>query len=213
MSLAVSRQIALRVTNNDDIFALLLQELSILQDLDDARGECRAHGNLGAVHLSLANYINATKCFQEQLDRAIEVKDPSLEGTAFGNLGIAKMNLGRHEEAIGCFEQQIACLEQQAPPGGGPGGGDLERGRAFGHMGECYDAASIHDEAAKCQEQYLALSLKAKSVKDQDKAYRELGQAYKNLGNLQQALVSQFYIRVSHSLLARDSDVVALLLL
>jgi hypothetical protein len=49
----------------------LFQELSILQDLDDARGECRAHGNLGAVHLSLSNYINAMKCYQEQLDKAV----------------------------------------------------------------------------------------------------------------------------------------------
>ena len=51
----------------------LFQELSILQDLDDARGECRAHGNLGAVHLSLSNYINAMKCYQEQLDKAVRI--------------------------------------------------------------------------------------------------------------------------------------------
>jgi tetratricopeptide (TPR) repeat protein len=82
----------------------MFQELSILQDLDDASGECRAHGNLGAVHLSLANYINAMKCYQEQLDKAKEVKDPSLEATAYGNLGIAKMNLGRHEDAIGMYQ-------------------------------------------------------------------------------------------------------------
>ena len=53
----------------------LFQELSILQDLDDARGECRAHGNLGAVHLSLSNYINAMKCYQEQLDKAVRKKN------------------------------------------------------------------------------------------------------------------------------------------
>ena len=62
-----------------------LQELSILQDLDDARGECRAHGNLGAVHLSLANYINAMKCYQEQLEKAMEVKEPFLEATGMYN--------------------------------------------------------------------------------------------------------------------------------
>ena len=63
------------------MWCLHLQELSILQDLDDARGECRAHGNLGAVHLSLANYINAMKCYQEQLEKSKEVKDPFLEAT------------------------------------------------------------------------------------------------------------------------------------
>jgi len=43
--------------------------------LNDVKGECKAHANLGAVHLSLANYINAVKCYQEQLERAM-VKKP-----------------------------------------------------------------------------------------------------------------------------------------
>ena len=37
-------------------------------------GEGRAHGNLGAVHMSLGNNTLAIRCFQEQLDRA-KVKD------------------------------------------------------------------------------------------------------------------------------------------
>ena len=48
----------------------MLQELSILQDIGDLGGECRAHGNLGAVHMSLGNNTLALRCFQEQLDRA-----------------------------------------------------------------------------------------------------------------------------------------------
>ena len=124
-----------------------------------------------------------------------EVKEPFLEASAFGNLGIAKMNLSRHEEAIGCFEQQIACLEQTDSAELNPATSalhnkDVEKGRAFGHLGNCYEALTDFEEAAKCHEQYLSHSLKSKSVKDQDKAYRELGQAYKHLGNLQQALVS-----------------------
>ena len=125
-----------------------------------------------------------------------EVKEPFLEATAFGNLGIAKMNLSRHEEAIGCFEQQIACLEQTDSTELNPATAalhnkDVEKGRAFGHLGNCYEALTDFEEAAKCHEQYLSHSLKAKSVKDQDKAYRELGQAYKHLGNLQKALVGK----------------------
>ena len=38
------------------------------------KGECKAHGHLDAVHMSLANYTNATKCYQEQLERAKELK-------------------------------------------------------------------------------------------------------------------------------------------
>jgi hypothetical protein len=71
-----------------------LQELSILQDIADMRGECKAHGNLGAVHLSLGNYINAMKCYQEQLERAQDIKDSAMEAQSQGNLGLTQDQLG-----------------------------------------------------------------------------------------------------------------------
>ena len=39
--------------------SLILQELSILQDLGDLHGECKAHGNMGAAHFSKGNYKEA----------------------------------------------------------------------------------------------------------------------------------------------------------
>lgn len=50
------------------------QELTIRQEMGDIKGECKAHGHLGAVHMSLANYTNAMKCYEEQLERAKELK-------------------------------------------------------------------------------------------------------------------------------------------
>ena len=50
------------------------QELTIRQEMADVKGECKAHGHLGAVLMSLANYTNAMKCYQEQLERAKELK-------------------------------------------------------------------------------------------------------------------------------------------
>ena len=177
--------------------------------MGDLQGECKAHGNLGAVHLSLSNYINSVKCYTEQLERAREVRDPSLEATALGNLGVAKLNLGRHEEAITCLDQQLKCLEQLS--GGANTSSqstgdttighiinntsnglismDLEKSRACGNLGSCYEGIGNYEKAAQYYEQYLALSLKTKNVKDQDRAYRDLGSAHKNLGHLQQALV------------------------
>ena len=178
------------------------------------QGECKAHGNLGAVHLSLSNYINSVKCYTEQLERAREVRDPSLEATALGNLGVAKLNLGRHEEAITCLDQQLKCLEQLS--GGANTSSqstgdttighiinntsnglismDLEKSRAFGNLGSCYEGIGNYEKAAQYYEQYLALSLKTKNVKDQDRAYRDLGSAHKNLGHLQQALVRYKFV-------------------
>ena len=80
--------------------------------MNDVKGECKAHGSLGAVHMSLGNYTNAMKCYEEQLDRSRELNDQQLEAQAFGNLGIARLNMGHYEDAIGYFEQQMAMLEQ-----------------------------------------------------------------------------------------------------
>lgn len=64
-----------------------LQELTVRQEMGDVKGECRAHGNLGAVHMCLGNYTNAIKCYQEQLERAKELRDCLMQAQAFGNLG------------------------------------------------------------------------------------------------------------------------------
>ena len=50
------------------------QELTIRQEMGDVKGECKAHGHLDAVHISLANYTIAMNCYQEQLERAKELK-------------------------------------------------------------------------------------------------------------------------------------------
>lgn len=84
--------------------------------MGDLKGECRAHGHLGAVHMSLGNYTNAIKCYQEQLERAKELRESAVEAQAFGNLGIARLNMGHYEDAIGYLEQQLATLEQLSTP-------------------------------------------------------------------------------------------------
>ena len=66
------------------------------------------------------------------------------------------------------------------------------QGRAQGNLGDCYDAIGDLEEACKCHEQYLSAALKAKSIRDQQRAYRGLGNSNKCLGNLQQALVRKF---------------------
>ena len=51
--------------------------------MGDIKGECKAHGHLGAVHMSLANYTNAMKCYEEQLERAKELKVSNLSASIF----------------------------------------------------------------------------------------------------------------------------------
>ena len=92
----------------------------------------------------------------------------------------------------GYFEQQLASLENASSLPNSKNY-DLEKGRAFGNLGSCYEALGNYEDAVECHEHYLEQSLRAKSIRDQDRAYRELGLAHKSLGNLQQALVSYFF--------------------
>ena len=105
-------------------------------------------------------------------------------------MGIARLNMGHYEEAIGYFEQQLATLAQLSTATA-----MLDKGRAFGSLGDCYDALGDYDEAIKCHEQCLAIALKTKSLKDQEHAYRGLGQSHRYLGN--------FYYRTSKNLIIR----------
>ena len=60
-----------------------------------------------------------------------------------------------------------------------------DKGRAFGNSGDGYDELGDCDEAIKCHEQCLTAALKTKSLRDQEHAFRELGQSHRGLGNLQ----------------------------
>ncbi|XP_053669314.1 tetratricopeptide repeat protein 28 [Anopheles marshallii] len=173
------------------------QELTLRQEMSDLPGECRAHGHLGAVHMALGNYTHAVKCYQEQLERAQELQDSAVEAQAFGNLGIARLNMGHYEDAIGYLEQQLGTLEQVNTPTA-----QHDRARALGHLGDCYDAlGDYHTEAIKCHERHLQLAIALQSPRDQERAYRGLGNCYKSVGNLQEALVClEKRLVVSHEL-------------
>ena len=134
--------------------------------------------------MSLGNNTLALRCFQEQLERARELKDANGEAQAFGNMGITRMNLSHFEEAIHNSESQLKSLDNSSKTGA------KEKARVLGHLGDCYDALGNLQQSVKYHEQFLSLSLKSRSLRDQDKAYRGLGLTHKNLGNLQEALVS-----------------------
>ena len=140
--------------------------------------------------MSLGNNTLALRCFQEQLERARELKDAMGEAQAFGNMGITRMNLSHFEEAISNFESQLRSLEKTTKAGA------KEKARVLGNLGDCYDALGLLGQSVGYHEQFLALALKSRSLRDQDRAYRGLGNTQRNLGNLQDALVSSesFYL-------------------
>ena len=59
--------IAHRLTGQyDKALGFHTQELNLRQELGDLRGECKAHGNLGNVHVSLGNYIQGYKVWYRE---------------------------------------------------------------------------------------------------------------------------------------------------
>ena len=94
------------------------------------------------------------------------------------------MNLNLLEEAISNFDSELECLQNKNSEDS-----TRERARALGNLGDCYDSLGDYCESVKFHEQFLSLSLRTGVTKDQNKAYKGLGLAYKNLGNLQEALV------------------------
>jgi tetratricopeptide (TPR) repeat protein len=138
-----------------------------------------------------------------------ELKDSAAEAQAHGNMGLTRMNLLHFEEAIANFEKELECLDarlaasgQQAPPASSPSANGVtaapppapapatkEKARALGSLGDCFDALGDYNQSVRYHEQFLRLALETGSLRDQDKAYRGLGLANKNLGNLQEALV------------------------
>ena len=95
-----------------------------------------------------------------------------------------RMNLNLLEEAISNFDCELECLQNKNSEDS-----TRERARALGNLGDCYDSLGDYCESVKFHEQFLSLSLRTGVAKDQNKAYKGLGLAYKNLGNLQEALV------------------------
>ncbi len=136
-----------------------------------------------------------------------ELKDSAAEAQAHGNMGLTRMNLLHFEEAIANFEKELECLDArlaasgQAPPPAAaspsangvaappPPPATKEKARALGSLGDCFDALGDYNQSVRYHEQFLRLALETGSLRDQDKAYRGLGLANKNLGNLQEALV------------------------
>jgi tetratricopeptide (TPR) repeat protein len=133
-----------------------------------------------------------------------ELKDSAAEAQAHGNMGLTRMNLLHFEEAIANFEKELECLDArlassgQAPQAASPSANGVaappppatkEKARALGSLGDCFDALGDYNQSVRYHEQFLRLALETGSLRDQDKAYRGLGLANKNLGNLQEALV------------------------
>jgi tetratricopeptide (TPR) repeat protein len=142
-----------------------------------------------------------------------ELKDSAAEAQAHGNMGLTRMNLLHFEEAIANFEKELECLDARLAASGQPAAASpsangvtaapppppapatKEKARALGSLGDCFDALGDYNQSVRYHEQFLRLALETGSLRDQDKAYRGLGLANKNLGNLQEALVS--FVRVS----------------
>ena len=54
------------------------KDLSVSQHLRDAKGECRAHGNIGSAKLYHGKYDQSIEAYQKQLELAMRTKVTTL---------------------------------------------------------------------------------------------------------------------------------------
>lgn len=70
------------------------QQLAIVREIGDRRGEGNALGNLGLAYADLGETHRAIQLYEQRLTIAREIGDRRGEGNALGNLGVAYKNLG-----------------------------------------------------------------------------------------------------------------------
>lgn len=87
------------------------QELQIYKTLGNLQGEFRAQSSLGMTHVGLGNHAEALRCFQAQLEKAKELRSPTLEVQALTNVGGMRLKLGHFDEALAMYERQAHLLE------------------------------------------------------------------------------------------------------
>jgi tetratricopeptide (TPR) repeat protein len=92
------------------------QQLVIVREIGDRRGEGNALGNLGIAHYSLGDARQALEFHEQRLAIAREIGNRRGEGNALLNSAVALHTLGNRPEAIARAEAALAIYEAVESP-------------------------------------------------------------------------------------------------
>ena len=83
------------------------QQLVIVREIGNRRGEGNALGNLGAAYAELGEVRKAIEFFEQRIVIAREIGDLRSEGTALSNIANEYSNLGDYDKSIDYYNQAL----------------------------------------------------------------------------------------------------------
>jgi len=156
------------------------QQLVIVREIGDRRGEGNTLGNLGSAYAELGQAERAIGFCEQALAIARAIGDRRVEGAALGSLGLAYAALGQAERAIGFYEQHLAIARAIGDRRG--------EGNALGNLGLAYAALGQAERAIGFYEQVLGIFRAIGDRRGEGAALSNLGLAYAALGQAERAI-------------------------
>lgn len=165
------------------IWSYYLEEISLCRRLlgkstKDIDALC--WNGIGNAYLSLGNYPEAKKAYEESLATARKIKNRRLEGNALGNLGITHNDLGTYQKAVDCHLERLQiALEINDRQG---------EGIAQGNLGIAYKNMGKYEDALICHQKRLEIARELDDDHGQGNALGNLGIVYYRLKNYEKAI-------------------------
>ena len=151
-----------------------MESLALFREVEHARGEAAASGNLGLVLYDQGRFDEAQVHQEHQLQLCVELGDRRGEGHATGNLGMVSLALGRFEEARAQHDRQLALYREL---------GD-RRGEAIasGNLGSVFAAEGRASRALEYHGRQLTLAREVGDRMQEATALYSIGDSWVTLG-------------------------------
>ncbi len=127
-----------------------------------------AYTNLGTAYAARGRHEEAIQAYRKAVE--IDANTPSAI-SAYNNLGIEDSSLGQYEEAADSFKKAAEIAAEIDPKMVEP----------LNNLGMLYDALGRHEDAIELFKKAIAIN------PNYQKAYRQLVEAYKSAGKIQEA--------------------------
>ena len=157
--------------------------VSLAREIGDRRGESRALGNLGNIHIVLGNVRQAMELIKKALLIYQAIGDRRGEGNALDNFGNAHATMGDWHKAIEFYEQALVIAREI--------GDRCGEGNALGCLGSAHRNLGDARKAIEFYGQQLVIAREIGDRRGEGNALGCLGSAHATLGDMHKAM--EFY--------------------
>ena len=157
------------------------RSLKIREETEDKNGIAASLNNIGGIYSEQGKYPKALGYHERSLKIAEEIGHKEQFASALDNIGLIYMNQGNNVKALYYFDRSITIKEEI--------GDKMGMALPLTNIGSLYNKQGEHAKAIRSCKKSLALSQEVGAVKFQIDACECLFNAYKALGNSDEALV------------------------